>query len=148
MEAGQMGKRNPTPHPHRPSQPQWAPQCEAAPASGLRAPLQREGGCVVRAGWPGAVGEVGLGPYLPAAAAAPPDCAGTGPVRPAPRQPLPPAATWTLGCLGGRPGLLLPRPDPSQQLQTLAMAAEATSRAARRRGLSRAISGMRGKDAL
>lgn len=70
---------------------------------------------MVRAGWPGAVGEVGLGPYLPAAAAAPPDCAGTGPVRPAPRQPLPPAATWTLGCLGGRPGTppAPPRPLPA-----------------------------------
>lgn len=53
-----MGTRNPTPH--RPSQPQWAPQCEVAPASGLGAPLQREGGHVVRAGWPGAGGEGGV----------------------------------------------------------------------------------------
>lgn len=36
-------------------------------------------------------------------------------------------------------------PDSSQRAQTLAMAAEATSRAARRRGLSRAISDVRVK---
>lgn len=37
----------------RPSQSQWAPRCEAAPASGLWAPLRREGGHAVRAGQPG-----------------------------------------------------------------------------------------------
>lgn len=36
--------------PLQPSQTQWAPQCEAAPASGLGAPLQKEGGFVIRAG--------------------------------------------------------------------------------------------------
>lgn len=126
------------------SQPQRAPRCEAAPASGLGAPLRRKGGRVVRAGQPGAWGSVGMGgPHLPVAPATLPGRAGTGPGQPAPRRLPPPTATGTLGHLGSRSALFLPHAGPSCWVQTLAVAAEATSRAARRRGLSRAISGMR-----
>lgn len=129
----------------QPSQPQRAPRCEATPASGLGAPLQRKRGC--GEGWAArGLGECGDGePHLPVAPATPPGRAGTGPGQPAPRRLPPPMATGTLGHLGSRSALFLPRAGPSCWVQTLAVAAEATSRAARRRGLSRAISGMRAK---